>query len=42
LKNSGDAKKIDHDGKADILWKSFKERMGNIDNTSMQFNLRTF
>jgi hypothetical protein len=40
LKNSDDAEISDHDGKANILWKAFKERMGNIDNTSMQFNLR--
>jgi hypothetical protein len=40
LKNSDDAEISDHDGKADILWKAFKERMGNTDNTSMQFNLR--
>jgi hypothetical protein len=29
----------DHDGKAEILWKAFKERMGSSDNTSMKFNL---
>jgi hypothetical protein len=29
----------DHDGKADILWKAFKERMGTSDNLSMHFNL---
>jgi hypothetical protein len=29
----------DHDGKAEILWKAFKERMGTLDNTSMKFNL---
>jgi hypothetical protein len=40
LKNSDDAEISNHDGKAYILWKAFKERMGNTDNTSMQFNLR--
>jgi hypothetical protein len=29
----------DHDGKADILWKAFKERMGTTDNLSMKFKL---
>jgi hypothetical protein len=29
----------DHDGKADILWKAFKERMGTSENLSMKFNL---
>jgi hypothetical protein len=30
----------DHDGKAALLWKTFKERMGQSDKTSMKFNLR--
>jgi hypothetical protein len=29
----------DHNGKADILWKAFKERMGTSENLSMKFNL---
>jgi hypothetical protein len=29
----------DHDGKANILWNAFKDRMGTSDNPSMQFNL---
>jgi hypothetical protein len=29
----------DHDGKASILWKAFKDRMGNSDNPQMLFNL---
>jgi hypothetical protein len=40
LKNSDDAEISDHDGKVDILRKAFKDRMGNTDNTSMQFDLR--
>jgi hypothetical protein len=35
LKNSDDSEISNHDGKAYILWKAFKERMGNTDNTSM-------
>jgi hypothetical protein len=30
----------DHDGKAALLWTTFKERMGQSDKTSMKFNLR--
>jgi hypothetical protein len=29
----------DHDGKANILWMAFKERMGTSDNLAMKFNL---
>jgi hypothetical protein len=29
-----------HDGKAALLWKTFKERMGQSDKTSMKFNMR--
>jgi hypothetical protein len=29
----------DHEGKADILSKAFKERMGTSDNLTMKFNL---
>jgi hypothetical protein len=29
----------DHDGKASILWKTFKDRMGNSDKPQMLFNL---
>jgi hypothetical protein len=28
-----------HDGKAEILWKDFKERMGTSDNLARKFNL---
>jgi exonuclease III len=31
----------DHDGKASILWKAFKERMGKSENTQMLFNLES-
>jgi hypothetical protein len=34
-----ESKITDHDGKADILWKAFKERMGTTENLSMKFNL---
>jgi hypothetical protein len=30
----------DDEGKAALLWKAFKERMGQSDQTSMKFNLR--
>jgi hypothetical protein len=29
----------DHDGKVALIWKTFKERMGQSDKTSMKFNL---
>jgi hypothetical protein len=29
----------DHDGKAELLWSAFKERMGTSDNPTMHFNL---
>jgi hypothetical protein len=35
LVNDNLAEISDHDGKADILWKAFKERMGMTDNPSM-------
>jgi retron-type reverse transcriptase len=31
----------DHDGKASILWKAFKERMGKSKNSQMLFNLES-
>jgi hypothetical protein len=31
----------DHDGKASILWKAFKERMGKSENSQMLFNLES-
>jgi hypothetical protein len=31
----------DHDGKASILWKAFKERIGKFENTQMLFNLES-
>jgi hypothetical protein len=30
----------DHDGKAAILWKTFKDRMGKSDNIDMLFNIQ--
>src|SRR4051794_35974295 len=39
LKNPDQAHIFDHDGKADILWKAFKERMGCADSPQMCFNL---
>ena len=42
LKNSDQADIFDHDGKADILWKAFKERMGNAESPEMCFNLSDF
>jgi hypothetical protein len=30
----------DHDGKAALLWTTFKERLGQSDKTSMKFNPR--
>jgi hypothetical protein len=42
LKNVADAKICDHDGKAHILWESFKDRMGQSDNPSMHFNLQDY
>jgi hypothetical protein len=32
---------FDHEGKAAILWKAFKDRMGQSDHPEMQFNLET-
>jgi hypothetical protein len=40
LMNESLAEITDHDVKADILWKSFKERMGKTDKPDMQFNLQ--
>jgi hypothetical protein len=40
LVNDSLAEISDHDGKADILWKAFKERMGMNDNPTMQFDLQ--
>jgi hypothetical protein len=42
LKNVADAEICDHDGKAHILWESFKDRMGQSDNPSMHFNLQDY
>jgi hypothetical protein len=39
LKNSEVAEISDNEGKAEILWSTFKERMGTSDNTTMHFNL---
>jgi hypothetical protein len=39
LQNSDQAEVFDHDGKANILWQAFKERMGKSDNPTMEFNL---
>jgi hypothetical protein len=40
LENDEQAKVSDHDGKASILWKAFKERIGKSDNTNMLFNVQ--
>jgi hypothetical protein len=39
LKNTKGAEISDHEGKAEILWSTFKERMGTSDNVAMHFNL---
>jgi hypothetical protein len=39
LQNDDLADITDHDGKAEILWKAFKERMGTYGNSPMKFNL---
>jgi hypothetical protein len=39
LQNEDQVEISDHDGKAAILWKSFKERMGNAKNPNMLFNI---
>jgi hypothetical protein len=39
LKNEAQIEILDHEGKAPILWKSFKDRMGTADNPKMLFNL---
>jgi hypothetical protein len=36
LKNEDLADISDHDGKAAILWESFKDRMGKSDNPNLQ------
>jgi hypothetical protein len=40
FENDEHAEVSDHDGKAVILWKAFKERMGKSDNTNMIFNIQ--
>ena len=39
LKNEDNAEVSDHDGKANILWRAFKNRMGNSERPNMQFDL---
>jgi hypothetical protein len=39
LKNIEGAEISDHEGKEEILWSAFKERMGTLDNVAMHFNL---
>jgi hypothetical protein len=39
LKNEDQMEISDHEGKAAILWKTFKDRMGQSENPSMLFNL---
>jgi hypothetical protein len=39
LENEEQAEVSDHDGKAAILWKAFKDRMGKSDSTNMLFNI---
>jgi hypothetical protein len=38
LTNEEQAKIIDHDGKATVLWKAFREGMGTADKPNMLFN----
>jgi hypothetical protein len=40
LENDEQAKVSDHDAKAAILWKAFKERMGKSYSTNMLFNIQ--
>jgi hypothetical protein len=40
LENDERAEVSDHEGKAAVLWKAFKERMGKLDKTSMIFNIQ--
>jgi hypothetical protein len=40
LVNGNLAEITDHDGKVDILWKAFIERMGKTDSPNMQFDLQ--
>jgi hypothetical protein len=39
LENDEHAEVSDHEGKATILWKAFKERMGKSDRSNMLFNI---
>jgi hypothetical protein len=39
LQNEDQVEISDHDGKEAILWKAFKERMGNAENPNMLFNI---
>jgi hypothetical protein len=39
LNNAVGAEITDHDGKADMLWSAFKERLGTSDSPTMHFNL---
>jgi hypothetical protein len=39
LENDEHAEVSDHEGKAAILWKAFKERMGKSDRSNMLFNV---
>src|SRR4051812_20177106 len=39
LKDDSDLEIYDHDGKANLLWNSFKDRMGTSDKPEMHFNL---
>jgi hypothetical protein len=39
LKNTAGVEIADHDGKSDMLWSAFKERMGTSDSSTMHFNL---
>jgi hypothetical protein len=40
LLNENQAKITDHDGKASILWKAFKDRMGKFDSPQLLYNVQ--
>jgi hypothetical protein len=42
LRNDDLAVISDHDGKVDIMCKTFKERLGQTDSPTMHFNLQDF
>ena len=42
LNNNDGAEITDHDGKANILWAAFKDRLESTENRNMHFNLQDF